>query len=75
MVVYPFSSLAQQLMSYVSALVMLGLDTTPFFDAPKDVIAFASTSWTRVRDSFRFSPMIFVMMLLTWKNKKGTLRG
>jgi len=75
LVVYPFSSLAHQLMSYVSALVMLGLDTTPFFDAPKNIIAFASTSWTRVRDSFRFSPMILITMLLTWKHKKGVLRG
>ncbi len=75
MVVYPFSSFSQQLLSYSAVLLMLGLDTTPFIQVPKDIIAFANIPWTRVRDGLRFIPMFFVLWLLTWKNKKEVLHG
>lgn len=56
--VYPFRYFSKQMFSYVMALLMIGLDTTPYIQAPKDVIAFVHTPWTRIRDVFRFLPMM-----------------
>lgn len=52
---YPFRSTKTQIFAYLLALLMLGLDTTPFLTAPKQLQFF--------RDALRFIPMgiLFVM--------------
>lgn len=60
--IYPFRYFSKQMFTYMSALLMIGMDTTSLLQVPKDIIAFGLTPWTRVRDAFRFIPM----MILIW---------
>jgi len=71
--VYPFRHFSKQMFSYVMALLMIGLDTTPYIQAPKDVIAFVYTPWTRIRDAFRFLPMM--VMLWIFARVRGEKHG
>ncbi len=71
--VYPFRYFSKQVFSYVSALFMLTLDTTLLIQAPKDVIAFGLTPWTRIRDAFRFIPMM--VLLWIFGRVKGVKHG
>lgn len=71
--VYPFRYFSKQVFSYLSALLMITLDTTTAIQAPKELIAFGLTPWTRVRDAFRFIPMM--TMLWIFGRVKGVKHG
>lgn len=62
LVIYPFKYFSKQIFTYALALLMITMDTTLLIQVPKDVVAFGLTPWTRIRDAFRFIPM----MIMVW---------
>lgn len=63
---YPYNSTRSQLFSYALALLMLGLDTTPYLKVPNVSVA-GPLLLTNIRDAFRFIPMgIFIALFLRW---------
>lgn len=71
--VYPFRYFSKQVFSYLSTILMITLDTTTLIQVPKELIAFGLTPWTRVRDAFRFIPMM--TMLWIFGRVKGVKHG
>ncbi|OGM21749.1 hypothetical protein A2863_00470 [Candidatus Woesebacteria bacterium RIFCSPHIGHO2_01_FULL_38_9b] len=67
---FPYKNLKQQWFAYVSALLMLGMDTSSYLIAPKLHIWGSPITLTNVRDAFRFIPMF---LLLSFFLKEGTM--
>jgi hypothetical protein len=62
MSILAYPNLAYQLTNFSLAGLMLGLDTTPYLKAPEGM-AFGQTSLARVRDAFRFIPMLILLYI------------
>jgi hypothetical protein len=68
-VMYPFKHAKQQLLAMGLALLMVVLDTTPWITVP-DIRLGGVLALDRIRDGFRFGPMIcFLALIPAWKTR------
>ncbi len=58
--IYPFRSLKKRWFAYFFALLMLGLDTSPYLKVPNTVVLYPITL-PHLRDMFRFIPMFILL--------------
>lgn len=65
---YPFRSFQKQLGIFALAMLMLGLDTTPYLAAPKNVFL-GMFPLTRFRDALRFIPMVLCIVFFIQERK------
>ncbi|MBI5151225.1 MAG: hypothetical protein HZA34_01495 [Candidatus Pacebacteria bacterium] len=65
---YPFRSFQRQFVIFALAMLMLGLDTTPYLAVPKDVFL-GMFPLTRFRDALRFIPMVFCIVFFIREQK------